>query len=594
MEKKGKWIFENKQPMGGATGQAFINTLQGNQHPLDQLAREAIQNSCDAIEFESEKVRVVFRLRKLFRKSKSDFLDIMGVKEFLPRQYLLGLYTPNCFTQLEDPNIPLQLLYIEDYKTVGLFGNPHASKSNFSRLLLTLGDDTKLSAEGSTGGSYGYGKSVLSVNSRIHTIAAYSVFDPEKDFQGDHRRLMGCAYLDQHEFNGVEFTGRAWMGNARDERIVDPYREEEARAFAEKLGFSPRTADEHGTSILIVDCDIDMGELRRYIENSWWPRLCEDALDIQLYEDDCVLVPPRPRIRKDLQPFIECLDLATRRSLPIGKHQKADNFRKFNDVPLGSFGFQLIDNTEGNEEEGRDLFNKVALIRKPRMVVSYENVGRLDPPAVGVFLADDKIDHYLRLSESPAHDRWDPNTARLGRIEGARTYVKTVLVRLKQNFRRFQNDALPAPAPAEKRLRFLERELGSLFRPSRAKVSPTPPEITPVSIQFPKLEVVPKGEMLSTAATVNLALKEEYDQDKVMVNLLVKVPILEDDNVADGDLLPLTIDSDDFPTIETEGEARFPLVLQRDHSIRFSLETLPYDASWTTRVVVEVTRGPEA
>ena len=152
MEKNGCWTFENKQPMGGATGQAFINTLQGNQHQsLDRLAREAIQNSCDAIESELEKVRVVFRLRKLFGKNKSDFLDIMSVKEFQPRQYKLGLYTPNCFTQMGDPNIPLQLLYIEDYKTVGLFGNPHTSKSHFSLASSHFGRRYKAQCRGKHG-----------------------------------------------------------------------------------------------------------------------------------------------------------------------------------------------------------------------------------------------------------------------------------------------------------------------------------------------------------------------------------------------------------------------------------------------------------
>lgn len=45
-----------------------------------------------------------------------------------------------------------------------------------------------------SGGSFGFGKSVLSANSRSHTIAVYSVYAPERG-DGESARFMGCAFF---------------------------------------------------------------------------------------------------------------------------------------------------------------------------------------------------------------------------------------------------------------------------------------------------------------------------------------------------------------------------------------------------------------
>jgi hypothetical protein len=43
------WVFERTPRMGGASGEAIINTLQATgMSPAAVLAREALQNSCDA------------------------------------------------------------------------------------------------------------------------------------------------------------------------------------------------------------------------------------------------------------------------------------------------------------------------------------------------------------------------------------------------------------------------------------------------------------------------------------------------------------------------------------------------------------------
>ncbi len=316
-----KWIFEPVGPMGGATGNAFVNTLQGSGlAPAAELAREAIQNSCDATKAGERKVRVVFRIENLEGEAKQRFLDNSQLAgHFSGRVRSLRVAPDNC---LAKPSRPLTLVFVEDYGTVGLSGDPHSPKSHLHRLLLSVGNSTKALSGTGTGGSFGYGKSALSLNSRLRTIFAYSVFEPDET--GATARLMGCAYFDAHEFDGRQWTGRAWFGVRRPDGdlVVDPLRDEDAHALAERLGFRRRGADEHGTSILIVDSDLrDRSPLLKAIEEWWWPRLIDQELEVEVRAAGGLYFP-QPKQRADLAPFIECYSLAVGRSDPLGPHPR--------------------------------------------------------------------------------------------------------------------------------------------------------------------------------------------------------------------------------------------------------------------------------
>lgn len=394
------WVFQPTSPMGGATGEAFSNVLHATGMATSAvLAREAIQNSVDAIDTDgADKVKVVFRRTSFTGTLKKQFvkeLDLQG--EFRGRKDLLGLQQGNCIERVDRVEAPLEVLYIEDHGTHGLFGDPHSSQSHFHRLLLSLGDGSKAREGGSTGGSYGYGKSVYSANSRVRTIVAYSVFDPRPDDKGHHARLMGCSYFKSHVIAGREFTGRAWFGDPKrsTEEKVFPFEDEAAHRVAEGLGFMRRERHQTGTSILIVDCPVGVEQLRHSIEEWWWPRIIEDGLDVQIREDDQVVSPPRPRSRPDLVPFIHCFEMAIGRSIPTGRHDRTNKFKSLNGVPLGNYGFTIVKREDDTDEDVQKKLNRVALIRTPRMVVAYMDVGTLALPCMGVCMAAEEVDHAL-------------------------------------------------------------------------------------------------------------------------------------------------------------------------------------------------------
>ncbi len=296
--------------------------------PAAVLAREAIQNSADA-QLNGQKVKVAFRKVELRGHEKKAFVEALALAQELPaRKELLGFQLNHCVDHLDDLDRPLSLLYVDDFNTCGLSGDPHSSSSHFFRLLLSLGDGSKSRGKAGSGGSYGYGKSVYSSNSRIHTLVAYSVFKPEGNNSENFARLMGCGYFSAHQFNGDEFTGRAWFGvpSANSNAVIDPFNDADAQRLAKNLGFQVREPGTTGTSMLIVDCDVDINELRASVEEWWWPRILDEqsGLDVVLYENGKLVPPPRPRSRKDIFPFKRCFDLALRVAIPTGKDEKAD------------------------------------------------------------------------------------------------------------------------------------------------------------------------------------------------------------------------------------------------------------------------------
>ena len=587
-----KWIFEPVGPMGGATGNAFANVLQAaGIRPEAELAREAIQNSCDAAKENERRVRVVFRIVTLEDDSKERFLAELCLRQGIgERIHSVKVAADNCLTR---SSRPLHLLFVEDYGTVGLHGDPHKRQSHFHRLLLSVGDSTKAFAAAGSGGSYGYGKSALSLNSRLRTVVVYSAF--ESDDTGATARLMGCAYLDAHEFNGKQWTGRGWFGVRRHgpDIVVDPLRDEEAHALAERLGFRRRQRREHGTSVLVVDSHAhDHRHLLRGIEEWWWPRLLDQELEV-VVEVAGTEYFPQPKQRLDLLPFIECYSLAVGRAQPAGPHQKSDRFNRLRGLSLGIYALQVLDSDRA-EDFPEEKLGCVAMIRSPKMVVEYAQMGRSAPPAVGAFVADSDIDDILKLSEPPNHDRWDPESRRLEVArpdeETAREVVRHVRKRLKDQMRRFQAQASPPRPREERRLRFLERELGALFRP-QLRGDGREGETDPVEIRFREGPAIRSygTDRIQTFATVALRLRSDAEEDSIEAIVRVRVPVLEDDHGREGDLLPVTIESGDMdPPSAGLTEPEFPVLLSKNEWLVFSLHSGPYDPGWSTKVDVEV------
>jgi hypothetical protein len=589
------WVFERSSRMGGAAGEAFSNILASSgMHPAGVLAREAIQNSVDAKAKGSEKVSMRFAAKSLIGSDKADFVAASGIGDLLPRYTELTFKEPNTLQTLNEPDRPLPLLFIEDHATTGLEGDPSNPESKFYRFLLSLGDGGKEHDEHGTGGSYGYGKSVYSSSSGILTIFAYS---RTRNAAGDETSLLfGCGYYRKHKDSGVHFTGRAWFGDNQTDpsenaqQVVEPLIDEDADAWAAKLGFESRANGDFGTTVLIVDSNVETAEILRGVEDWWWPRLIDHLLDVEVSHPDGTVEHPRPRKREDLRPFLECYDIAIGRAPPKPKVEARKPLNKLDNTSLGTIGLKVLDrDADDTYVVGEQRLDAVALIRSPLMVVAYYRQWPAQfPGVVGTFVASDEVDDVLRASEPPAHDRWDSEARRLQEPTGRdRQIVERVLSAIKRHLRQFQTGASPPPPAKPKRLSLLERTLASFLTASKGGTLPGPvPSNAPISLSYesePHVMTTEDGR-LRLAAAFSVRPKPDYDGEVLRLKVKAVCSIIEDGQA--GDALPMVVNSSSSEAADLDGWHE--VELSPGDVARFQCETEPYDNAWTVRFTPEV------
>lgn len=192
-----RWNFVPVPPYGGATAQAWLNTLAASGKSREELiAREALQNSCDAAD---DKDGTAVRLRLTRRvvapaelKACEKVLKLK--KDVSPRMRKLGLRETNAFDAiLGKSNRNVEMLIVEDFHTVGLGGRLQGHlthNDNFRKLVTHLGVPDKAVGGEVSGGSFGFGKSVYAIASNVHTVLYYSVFEPTEATEGTSARCI--------------------------------------------------------------------------------------------------------------------------------------------------------------------------------------------------------------------------------------------------------------------------------------------------------------------------------------------------------------------------------------------------------------------
>jgi hypothetical protein len=580
--------------MGGAAGEAYRNVLAASgMPPAGVLAREAIQNSVDAKAEGEDKVTVRFISKALTGAEKQDFIEAAGLKQLSPRYTELQFKEPNSLQSLSDTTAPIPLMFIEDWQTTGLEGDPHSANSKFYRLLLSLGDGGKEHDEHGTGGSFGYGKGVYSASSRIQTIFAYTRTKVGND--DETTRLFGCGYYRKHDFATNHFTGRSWFGTEEETvptngvQIIDPLVDDEADEIANKLGFAIRGMGDLGTTILIVDVSVELPDVLAGVEDWWWPRLIEHKLDVELIDADGKVSHPRPRKREHLKPFLEAYDIAVGRAPPQSKTEQFKRFNKLGNTPIGTVGLKVLEQADdGSFAVDEKRLNSVALIRSPLMVVAYSQVSQTQVPAVvGAYVAPVEIDDILRSAEPPAHHLWDVEAPRLEEPTGVqRATVDRVLRSVRSALKQFQSSATPPPPPKPKRLGLLERTLASFFTASKGGSRPGPDTgSAPISLSYDTEPTVLSVEgMLCLSAAFSVRPKADYEGEPLRLKVRASCPILEDGQV--GDRLPMVVHSS--LGLQTPSDQWHEIELNAGDVVRFHCETEPYDSAWTVRFVPEV------
>ena len=498
----------------------------------------------------------------------------------------LGLHEANALRQRGER---LRVLQVVDSGTTGLAGDPTSPGSKLRKLLMEIGGSQKMVDGSASGGSYGFGKAVYSASSRIAVIFAYS---RTKDHLGQPLSLlMGCAYHKSHEFSGSRTSGRGFF--ARSVKLphairYDAFTGDEADRLAQELDMA-RAEGDLGTTIAIVDCPLQMDDIRRGVERSWWPKIYRDSFRVKLLDENGQRLHPRPLKDPALVPFIEALNVALGRSPEqSGKSRRKTNFNRHEGRALGQLGLFVINEPQEVDEQSEqaDLRDTIALVRSPGMVVQYYGKRQVShPPVVGVFLADDDVDDILRRSEPPEHDRWDPSADRLEPAKKERETVQAIHSRIWHELRTFQKTARPPEKTSGNRFHLLERELAKIFGPTgKREPSGEGKGETPISLRS-EVGISPDGDALRMKGRVMFQLKDDQDQSLPVVVSLQLSSVDEGGHHIDP--IALTTAFEGVEALDL-GKNEWELTLSPGETIQALVKSDSYHPDWTVEFVPSV------
>ena len=559
-----RWILPSMD--GGAAGNAGSAIFRASSvSGADLLTREAIQNARDAFQryggVEGHQPRVSFRFVSLARSEKLAVSSILGLDELELRRRLLVQAdkrldpldgTPAVLDQLADENTPLRLLFIEDFGGHGLYGDPKDSlKSILYRAMYVLGGGKGAGIEAgqSVGGSFGFGKSALTDASATKTVLAHSAFEP---FETDAvtQRLVGFTRWGQHQLNGTAYEGRAHYaaeGTGTPDNPNPPFSGGEAAMLANAMGFTPRDPNNlnlRGASFLIVDPVIQPSDVVRATETWWWPALQDKSFDVEVLDyDSQTPLPINPASREDLQPFIEAYELATgARDVEDEDRQSAPKISRNSNVAHGAgMGFVL----GGAEEEPAEILSPnlhakhplVALMRGPRMVVQYMQIGGARVPIRGVFVSSSADDPNLRATEDPAHSDWQ-SAQSTGAPSDARKVAARVKREIKEEVERWVLKFIPPAPTSAVKLAFMSDLLGRLL-PTGGGGGARPSD--PFSIRTLRREPVESEGGIRGVLEFTVELTQAYLENEAEV-LIEAVGIIKEGDGPNGDPIAASIE----------------------------------------------------
>lgn len=549
------WHFDKMGKMGGSHSGAYRNPLSNSGLVKEhKLAREAIQNSVDAGR-EGGVVRIRFRQQSVDEQrinQIAEYLQLLsptGPTERGMNVRELGLGAGHFFeAALDAETHPQNVLFVEDYDTLGLGGklsDSYEEQDRYYRLILGFGVEDE--SEESRGGSYGFGKSVYPDASNVNTVVYYSVFDPNDDTDGVYARLIVASLFNTHRYEGETFTGRAWFGDVVGDDFCAPLTDDAAHEFATLLGFDVRSQSDFGTSMMILGSDVNLEEIRKGVENHWWPRIIDEELIVEFWDDGTKLDDPGPISQPQLKPYIRCYQTASSANQVDQEDLVCQRFRRSGRLNIGYCAATLAEPDAFRDDDPTleptfyPGLNEVALIRSPKMVVAYQAL-RDGADVVAAYVAASDIDGILKLSEPSDHTRWARDSNRL-KERSHKQLVQNLPARINrtvETLRRKFNEDVDEPSGSPKAL---EELLGDVLRTHRGGGGGDRDRTTSAFDVDIDTSVSHVDGEATVSGVVKIRCRERYKLDELYCEAMLSAHVLQDDTRRPDEPLELTITS---------------------------------------------------
>ncbi len=398
-----KWFFANEDG-GTEMGPNDPSFTMFNQTPYPSLVREAIQNSLDVADPESDKPVVVkFEYSSLPEDRFPNFFELKKHVEGIFKMpgaekadSAKRLFMP-IIDRLNSMHAQLPYLCISDYNTIGMDYVPEDSP--FYGFVHTVGYNFK--SDTSSGGHFGYGKAAYFNCSPLRTILVSTMTKEKKLF------FQGVSKLCTHKI--LE------NGNLVKKRETGYYDNNNGEPVADVRNIAPRfQREEPGTSFYLMGTTGDKDEQDAAIEEmtkavllSFWFSIYSKNLEIVFKGgNNTEIYITAENLEQLLLKYFSVNDYSSTNPIHFYRtvaNQGADEnyFHKREEVtPLGTCSFYL----HKFKKQGRDY---IQFMRNKRMLIYTRgyNGGR---GFVGVFVCEsDTGSEYLKEMEDPTHTQWD-------------------------------------------------------------------------------------------------------------------------------------------------------------------------------------------
>lgn len=389
---------------------AGIETFKGS--PLDSLAREINQNSCDAKDPNNPNpVEVHFNL---FEISPEEFPGIDEFKIILESclEYWKGnekaeLFFNNAISIISSDKIPV--LKISDYNTTGLIGATQENRGGWHNLIKAVGSSDKGSQ---SGGSFGIGKHAPFACSDLRTV-----FYGTRDLETKLFAFQGVSKLVTHKNNDGEPTqGTGYFGVIdKNKPIFNP---EQVNPIFNR--------EEIGTDLFIAGFiktnDWEEKIIKSVLEN-FFVAILDEKLIVKIGDVDINSFTLPEMLEKYTKNDPECYSYKYYESYMLSSRSY---FREDNFCDMGELELYVL--------PGDDSPKRVAMVRSTGMKIYDKDKFRTPFKFAGVLIAKgEKLNDFLRKIEPPTHNAWEPD--RHEDPETAKKVIKSLYAWLNEKIR---------------------------------------------------------------------------------------------------------------------------------------------------------------
>lgn len=364
-----------------------LKTIFGSD--VESVAREAFQNSIDAVADTAKPVRVKVGLEFIDAKKIPEAGQLKSILTACSKNSSGKAHFQNALKQLNSKQIPV--LILSDFNTTGLSGSNGEKKGKYYNFFKSVGGHNKLVG---SAGSYGYGKATNIAFSALDTFFATSLYmdRDEKKFV-----FMGCVRVCSHTTSGKEKRGLGSFGLPGQLPI---------RIKSEIPEFYVRRDDEPGTDIFIPayrDALNWKDNIIRSTLKNFWPAIVKSRLEVEVGDVSITAAtidklmtdyfPPGTKIERwqlnDPSPYYK----AYKHGIKIIKKLET----------LGDVECYLLSGP------GIAATSHIACFRKNLMLIQHKKFQSIIPFS-GVFICpDDSGNVILQRMEPPQHNEWNKN-----------------------------------------------------------------------------------------------------------------------------------------------------------------------------------------